>query len=40
MVLKLEEEYTKNGLKINFSKTEYLVTTEEVIDNLQIDENR
>lgn len=34
---KWKEEYTKTGLDINFSKTEYLTTRE---NNLEIEEAR
>lgn len=38
MVRKLKEEYSKVGLQINFDKTEYL-TTEENVEDLAIEEN-
>lgn len=37
MIRKLKEEYTKAGLEINFSKTEYL-TTEESLEDLIVDD--
>lgn len=39
MVRKLKEEYTKAGLEINFNKTEYLTTSEERPETLEIDED-
>lgn len=39
MMRKLQEEYTRAGLKINFAKTEYLATVEEEIEDLQIGDN-
>lgn len=39
MVRKLKEEYDRAGLEINFAKTEYLDTTEDATQDLEIDED-